>query len=148
MSSLSEYATFSNGKKRPSESGIYPVYGGNGVLGYTNQYNMENGIIIGRVGVYCGSVYLEKGRCWVSDNAIKVNSINENNLVYIYYMLKFLRLNERRIGTSQPLLTLGILNSINVTVHEIKIQNKIADILEAIDNKIKINEEINKNLAA
>lgn len=146
MNLLSEYAFFSNGKKRPKEEGIYPVYGGNGILGYANDYNMENGVIIGRVGAYCGSVYLEKGKCWVSDNAIKAETTERSNLVYLYYLLKGLHLNERQIGTSQPLLTQGILNNIDVSVPEISVQNRIADILESLDEKIHINTEINQNL--
>ncbi len=148
MAALSSFAEFSNGKKRPSSEGEYPVYGGNGILGYTDEYNMENGIIVGRVGVYCGSVFMEKGKCWVSDNAIKVKNKKESNLVYLYYLLKNLKLNERRIGTSQPLLTQGILNNIEVKVPELNTQNKIADILENLDRKIINNVEINDNLAA
>ncbi|SEF86775.1 type I restriction enzyme, S subunit [Eubacterium ruminantium] len=146
MSLLSEYASFSNGKKRPSLEGEYPVYGGNGILGYSNDFNMENGIIIGRVGAYCGSVFLEKGKCWVSDNAIKAESKDCNDLVYLYYLLKSLKLNERRIGTSQPLLTQGILGNIDVVLPDVQNQRKIAKILECIDNKILINSEINDNL--
>ena len=148
MSLLSVYAHFSNGKKRPTEEGKYPVYGGNGILGYANDYNMENGIIVGRVGVYCGSVYLEKGKCWVSDNAIKVEKTEGSNLVYLYYLLKGLHLNERRIGTSQPLLTQGILNNLEVEVPDVKSQTKIASILEVLDEKIKNNNKINDNLVA
>ena len=148
MSLMSEYANFSNGKKRPSAEGEYPVYGGNGILGYTNDYNMENGIIIGRVGVYCGSVFLEKGKCWVSDNAIKAENTENSNLVFLYYLLKNLKLNERRIGTSQPLLTQGILNGIEIDIPNIFSQEKIAEILEEIDKKIVVNNEINDNLAA
>ena len=146
MSFLSKYAQFSNGKKRPSGTGPYPVYGGNGILGYADDYNMENGIIVGRVGVYCGSVFLEKGRCWVSDNAIKAESTDDSNLEFMYYLLKSLKLNERRIGTSQPLLTQGILNSIEVDIPDITCQERIASILESIDEKIKNNKEINDNL--
>jgi type I restriction enzyme S subunit len=146
MSLMSEYANFSNGKKRPSAEGEYPVYGGNGILGYTNDYNMENGIIIGRVGVYCGSVFLEKGKCWVSDNAIKAENTENSNLVFLYYLLKNLKLNERRIGTSQPLLTQGILNGIEIDIPNIFSQEKIAEILEEIDKKIVVNNEINDNL--
>jgi len=148
MSLLSNYALFSNGKRRPKEEGEYPVYGGNGILGYANDYNMENGIIIGRVGAYCGSVYLEKGKCWVSDNAIKVEKRDGSNLVYLYYFLKGLHLNARRIGTSQPLLTQGILNNIEVEIPNLENQTKIAEILQVIDEKINNNNKINDNLAA
>ena len=146
MSMLSEFAIFSNGKKRPKREGEYPVYGGNGILGSACDYNMENGIVVGRVGAYCGSVHLERGKCWVSDNAIKVEQTERSNLAFLYYLLKYLKLNERRIGTSQPLLTQGILNSIEVNVPDIHIQEKIAEILEGFDKKIQLNTEINENL--
>ena len=148
MSLLSKYAIFSNGKKKPAGEGVYPVYGGNGILGYADDYNMENGVIIGRVGAYCGSVFLEEGKCWVSDNAIKAESTDASDLGFVYYLLKSLRLNERRIGTSQPLLTQGILNSIEVEVPNLENQKKISSILECIDKKINLNNEINDNLAA
>lgn len=124
MSILMEYANFSNGKKRPKNEGKYPVYGGNGILGYADDYNMENGIVIGRVGAYCGSVYLERGKCWVSDNAIKAQARDSADLEYLFYLLKRLRLNERQIGTSQPLLTQNILNNIEVNVPELVFQQK------------------------
>lgn len=44
-------------KKRPTSKGTIPVYGGNGILDYTNTANMQSGVVIGRVGVYCGSVF-------------------------------------------------------------------------------------------
>ncbi len=42
---------FKNGKKRPTQEGVYPVYGGNGILGFSNEFNLEKGIAIGRVGM-------------------------------------------------------------------------------------------------
>ena len=57
---LSELISFGNGKSRPKTDGAIPVYGGNGVLSYTDQHNIENAVLIGRVGAYCGSVYLEQ----------------------------------------------------------------------------------------
>lgn len=73
-SKLGELMTFGNGKSRPKTDGPIPVYGGNGVLSYTDHHNIENAVLIGRVGAYCGSVYLEQGICWVSDNAIFAKS--------------------------------------------------------------------------
>lgn len=146
MALLKEYIEFKNGKKRPSKAGEFPVYGGNGILDYANDYNMEEGIVIGRVGTYCGSVYLEQQKCWVSDNAIKGVNKETANLRFLYYLLKSLHLNERHIGTSQPLLTQEILNNIEVDIPELKDQIKIASILCAFDEKIESNNAINKNL--
>ena len=146
MELLSKYVEFKNGKKRPTSKGTIPVYGGNGILDYTNTANMQSGVVIGRVGVYCGSVFLVREECWVSDNAIKAMCKENIDLGYLYYLLSSLHLNERRIGTSQPLLTQNILNNIEVEIPELAIQKKISSILELLDEKIKLNNEINNNL--
>ena len=57
MELLSKYVEFKNGKKRPDTKGLIPVYGGNGILDYTNVSNMDNGVVIGRVGAYRRNVF-------------------------------------------------------------------------------------------
>ena len=143
---LSDFISFKNGKKRPIEEGTVPVYGGNGVLGYTNLFNNQNCVIIGRVGAYCGAVYYEANKCWVSDNAIVGNEKENVDIKFLYYSLKTLSLNQRHIGTSQPLLTQEILNKIEVDLPDLGTQKKIAKILSALDDKIECNNQINKNL--
>ena len=143
---LSSIISFSNGKKRPKSSGCIPVYGGNGVLDYADSYNYENCIIIGRVGVYCGSVYYEHDKCWVSDNAIAALPLDCTDIYFAYYLLKSLHLNERHIGTSQPLLTQGILNNIECSIPALSEQIQIGNILHEIDSKIALNYSINENL--
>lgn len=144
---LKSIIDFKNGKIAPKSSGNIPIYGGNGILGLTNQYNYEHLIIIGRVGAYCGSVHIEKEKCWVSDNAIAgISKDNEQN-EYNYYLLKLLNLNNKNIGSSQPLLTQGILNSIKIKIHdEKKVRLKIGNILSSLDKKIELNNKINKEL--
>lgn len=145
--SLKDVLTFKNGKKRPKGSGNIPVYGGNGILGYTDKSNYENCIVVGRVGAYCGSVYYEPNQCWVSDNAICGTPHKNVDIYYTMYLLKSLHLNQRHIGTSQPLLTQEILNSIECKVPSFNIQKKISGILLSIDNKIENNNAINRNLS-
>ena len=112
---LEQLIQFSNGKKKPLEAGEFPIYGGNGVLGYAVDWNNENILAIGRVGHYCGSLFRVFGKCWISDNAICGKSLtNQNN--FCYYLLNSLKLNERSEGTGQPLLTQGILKSIPVAL--------------------------------
>lgn len=137
---------FKNGKKRPNSSGTIPVYGGNGILGYTNESNYKDCIIVGRVGAYCGSVYYEPFECWISDNAIAGQPKNDTDISYAYYLLSSLQLNRRHIGTGQPLLTQSILNGIECLIPDIETQKKISGFLGTIDQKIYLNEGVNKNL--
>ena len=143
---LSEICTFRNGKKRPDSKGQYPVYGGNGVLDYSSRFNLDTGVVVGRVGAYCGNVFLSKTRCWVSDNAILGINNKNSDLVYLYYLLKHLNLNTRRVGSGQPLITQDILNNIEFRVPPLPIQKKIAAVLSALDDKIELNNKINQNL--
>ena len=111
MGKLEDLVEFKNGKLKPNGQGEYPVYGGNGIIEYVNDFNAENVIPIGRVGAYCGSLYRELGKCWISDNAISAKSKIGCNM-FSYYLLSTLNLNERSEGTGQPLITQGLLNSI------------------------------------
>ena len=113
-SKLGELMTFGNGKSRPKTDGPIPVYGGNGVLSYTDHHNIENAVLIGRVGAYCGSVYLEQGICWVSDNAIFAKSKITKDEFFDYFLLKRRNLFNHHVGTGQQLLTQEILINIEV----------------------------------
>ena len=65
---------FGTGKIPPIDNGKIPIYGGNGIMGYTNVSNAEKDtIIIGRVGANCGNVNIVKENCYISDNALTFN---------------------------------------------------------------------------
>lgn len=144
---LETLISFSNGKKRPDGSGKVPVYGGNGILAYTNQANAENCVIIGRVGAYCGNTFLCLGKCWISDNAIQAKSKNEESPLFIYHLLKNAALPSRHIGTGQPLMTQGILNAIPVNVPSTQKIDDFISFCEPIYNIITVNNHENTRLA-
>lgn len=141
-------ATLANGKKAKDISPVtlYPIYGGNGIMGYTNSYNASDVVIIGRVGAYCGSVHYSKEKCWISDNAISARVKENNNTEYLYYLLSSLNLNRHHIGGAQPLMTQGIINNIKIPKHSNSQQQKIAAILSSLDEKIETNRKINAQL--
>ena len=61
--------------KDMAPDGKYPVYGGNGINGYHDSFMFEKPrIVLGRVGVYCGTVHLTRARAWVTDNALYVHT--------------------------------------------------------------------------
>jgi type I restriction enzyme S subunit len=54
--------------------GNYPVFGGNGINSYHNQFLFEDPkIVIGRVGAKCGCVYITQPKSWITDNALYVH---------------------------------------------------------------------------
>jgi type I restriction enzyme S subunit len=144
---LSEIAIISNGKSKPNSNGNIPIYGGNGILGYTDKFNSNSEvIIIGRVGAYCGSVYFENQPIWLSDNAMKAICFESFDNKFLYYLLKNLNLNQLAGGSSQPLLTQSTLNEISLYLPPLPEQRAIASILSALDDKIELNLQMNKTL--
>ncbi len=130
---------FSNGRSRPEELGSIPVYGGNGIMSYTDKTNAENCIAIGRVGAYCGSTYLCKSKCWISDNAIKAKYKFSDKQFFAYYLLKKANLFERHIGTGQQLLTQGILGMIQIDIPKKEIIEDFNLKCEPIENQLSHN---------
>ncbi|MGL5257085.1 MAG: restriction endonuclease subunit S [Proteocatella sp.] len=144
---LSDIVNFYNGKKRHEDNGDIPVYGGNGILDYCNDFNTEGeSIIIGRVGAYCGNVNYTNKRCWISDNAILVKAKDKFDSKFIYYNLIYQDLHNLRTGSSQPLLTQGSLKKVQIRCPILKEQKAIAHILSTLDEKIELNNKINKTL--
>ena len=146
VGSVSLLIEFKNGKTRPNETGIIPVYGGNGILSYTSRNNAENVIIIGRVGAYCGNIYLEPEYCWVSDNAIYAKSKLTHKEYFDYFLLQGLALDTRRIGTTQPLLTQGILNALEVPVPTTKSIELFNEEVTPLFQRIQLNLRENARL--
>ena len=148
---LGSLLSFSNGKSSPERSDDlpHPVYGGNGILGFADETNSDPGtIVIGRVGSYCGSLYLSNSPCWVTDNAIRAKAMNGNDVRFLFYMLHTLHLNHFRAGSGQPLLNQTILSQIPATIPAPSEQRRIAHILGTLDDKIELNRQMNETLEA
>jgi type I restriction enzyme, S subunit len=145
---LGEVIQFGNGKERPRTEGDIPVFGGNGILGYCNQSNYKDEtIIIGRVGAYCGSVFYQNRPIWVSDNALAVKPKGNFKIKFLYYFLQNLGLNYFAEGSSHPLVTQTLLNSIEVSITDNeKEQTAIISILSTLDDNIDLLHRQNKTL--
>ena len=138
---LGEILVFLNGKAiKPGGDGAYPAYGSNGIIGRTDAYKYSNGIIIGRVGAYCGSLEYCDGAFWASDNTIVAQPKNtQHDVRFLYYLLGNLNLHSYAGGAAQPLLTQTVLRQIPTAVPSLSAQRKIAAILSAYDDLIEVN---------
>lgn len=138
---LGEIIEFLNGKAPPEqrEAGAYPIFGSNGQIGFSENSNHENAIILGRVGAYCGSVEYCPAKFWASDNTIVAKPKDGHDVKYLYYRLKSAPLRSYAGGAAQPLLTHGILRGVRLHVAEEDEQTDIAQTLSAYDDLITNN---------
>ncbi len=125
------------------DEGIYPVYGGNGLRGYTSNYTHSGKyILIGRQGALCGNINYASNEFWASEHAVVVNPVIEVNLTWLGELLRSMNLNQYSVSAAQPGLAVGMIENLYIPYTSIKIQNKIA---AYIDEKIKnIEYTINK----
>lgn len=108
--------------------GSYPVYGGNGIAGYYNDYNLEGeNIIVGRVGALCGNVRQINEKIWLTDNAFKITDyMFDYNLSYLTYLLNYINLRGFARQAAQPVIS----------------NNSLKDVLICFPKSIKEQEDI------
>ncbi len=122
--------------------GEYNVYGSRGIIGYTNNpdYNGKF-ILVARVGANAGKLFLINEKCGISDNTLIMKFSLENIEEFYLYLLENFNLNKLVFGSGQPLITGKQLKNLLLRFPKIKEQEKIANFLSKIDEKIAILEE-------
>jgi type I restriction enzyme S subunit len=115
--------------------GQYAVYGGNGISGYHSSYLFEEPkIVIGRVGMNCGSVLISKPQSWITDNALYVSKkVDTFDDVFLAFMLRQLKLNRLANRAAQPLITGQLLKSLNLILPPISEQQNFAALVKRFD---------------
>lgn len=138
-----ELFKISNGKaiasSRRFDNGI-PAYGGNGISYHTDDVLCEKDtIVIGRVGFQSGNVHLAKGPVWVTDNAMYISEIYDNdlNLTFLCEMMehidftKYQDAGDLKKVTQQPFMEMGYI------IPSKKLQNEYISFVEQT-NKLKL----------
>ena len=138
---LDEVLEFYNGKAiKPGGEGRFLAFGSNGPIGGTDEYRFDEGIVIGRVGAYCGSVVYCPGKFWASDNTIVAKPKDKQSSTRFFaYLLKAMNLNRHAGGAAQPLVTQGTLKAVPARVPDVAEEHRIASILSAYDDLIENN---------
>ncbi|MCE2957101.1 MAG: restriction endonuclease subunit S, partial [Flammeovirgaceae bacterium] len=87
--------------------GEYPVFGGNGIAGYHNEYNLSgSNVIIGRVGALCGNVRHIKENIWLTDNAFKLVDFKfDFDHSFLTYLLNYKDLRSYARQAAQPVIS-------------------------------------------
>ncbi|MCV7316640.1 restriction endonuclease subunit S [Mycolicibacillus parakoreensis] len=113
------------------EIGLYPVYGGNGLRGYTgSRTHSGTRILIGRQGALCGNVHLVRGEFWASEHAIVVEPRDDVDPRWFAYLLRVMDLGQYSQTVAQPGIGTTQINALEVPVPSPGEQRAIADFLD------------------
>ena len=125
-----------------NEIGKYPVIGGNGLRGYTDNYNFDGECaVIGRQGAYCGNVQFFSGKGYMTEHAVVTQPNSANNAKYLTYKLSGLSLGRFSGQSAQPGLSVTKLARLRIEMPPKWYQDKVAGILSAYDNLIEVNSK-------
>ncbi len=130
--------------------GDYPVFGGNGVRGYTSSFTHEGEFpLIGRQGALCGCVNFATGKFWASEHAVVVRSNAGVNPNWLAKLLEVMSLNQYSQSAAQPGLSVETIGPLAVPVALKDEQRAIAVFLDRETAKIdtlvaKVREAIDR----
>ena len=116
---VSDFASLKGGKQLKKEyissAGTFPVFGGAGVMGYT-EFNNANGdiISIGRVGAYCGQVFYYQGAAWINNNATYVNPMSFSIFYWLFKSISNANFESIKKGAAQPFISNGDMASLRL----------------------------------
>lgn len=131
--------------KMMNENGNYPVFGGNGIAGLHDGFNLSgNNVIIGRVGALCGNVRHITEKIWLTDNAFKIVDMNyEFDNSFLTYLLNFKNLRVYARQAAQPVISNSSLKDIVLIFPKsLKTQQTIVKKLDALSTETKKLETI------
>lgn len=119
--------------KNMSENGNYPVFGGNGIAGFHDEFNLSgSNVIIGRVGALCGNVRHLTENIWLTDNAFKVVDFKYKfDHSFLTYLLNHIDLRSYARQAAQPVISNSSLK--DVVLHFPKSINEQQTIVLQLD---------------
>lgn len=125
-----------------AEATCIPVFGGNGVRGYTSEQTHHGDyVIIGRQGALCGNVHYAHGDFWATDHAIVCTPKMKYNLTWLGESLRSMTLRQYATGVAQPGLSVETIKNLEIRVPPIAQQQEIAD---SILENVAIFEELHQ----
>ncbi|MFQ9726644.1 MAG: restriction endonuclease subunit S [Clostridium perfringens] len=123
----------------------YPVYGGNGLRGYTDRFTHKGKyILIGRQGALCGNINYTNDEFWASEHAIVVNPLLKVDTLWLGELLRSMNLNQYSISAAQPGLAVGMIENLSIPFIEYNKQLVISDFINKKILEIKTTVEKTK----
>ena len=138
--------------ERTKRQGAFRYFGAQGVIDYVDDYIFDGKyLLIAEDGENLKSkrqniAQIVEGKFWVNNHAHIVQCNDKCILEYLAYLINGKDVSGYITGSAQPKLSQANLNAMEFDIPSIKEQQDILSILLPIEQKIRINKEINNNL--
>jgi len=147
---LSDIAEVQSGKRpnsrteKSDEINIYPLVGAASIMGFTNNYNFDEKILItGRVGTH-GVIQRFSSPCWASDNTLIITS---NYYEFTSQVLQHIDYRSLNRGSTQPLITQSDLKKQQIILPDLDTLNRFEESASSLMALYDQNLISNKELA-
>lgn len=147
---LSDIAEVQSGKRpnsrteKSDEINIYPLVGAASIMGFTNNYNFDEKILItGRVGTH-GVIQRFSSPCWASDNTLIITS---NYYEFTSQVLQHIDYRSMNRGSTQPLITQSDLKKKQIILPDLDTLNRFEKTASSLMTLYDQNLINNKELA-
>lgn len=118
-------------------AGQYPVFGGNGLRGYTDAFTHEGEYaLIGRQGALCGNVNYAAGQFWASEHAVVVSPSETVITRWLGELLRAMNLNQYSVSAAQPGLAVERITDLYIPVPALIEQHAITEVLDRETTRI------------
>lgn len=126
-----------------TNTGNYPVYGANGIIGYYNQYNhKDQEVLLTCRGATCGTINISEPYSWINGNAMVIHRKSEEMLFkYLKYLMLSLDYSFIITGAAQPQITRQKLAPTKIGIPPKSTQLSIVSELDKINELIRLKKE-------
>lgn len=122
-------------------SGEYPVWGGNGLRGFTSIYNHDGEFaLIGRQGALCGNISYSIGKAYFTEHAIAVQANEIADTKFMHYLLDMMNLGQYSDQSAQPGLAVGKLIKLVNLFPSVEEQKRISTYFTNLDRLITLQQ--------
>ena len=128
------------------ESGYYPVYGANGIVGYLDNYNTQSeAIYIIKDGSGVGTVSYVPGKCSATGTLSILQAKEGYSLPYLYYLLKVFNFEPYKTGMAIPHIYFKDYGKAKIFCPSYSEQLRYAKLLSVIDDNLLAEQNILTN---
>jgi type I restriction enzyme S subunit len=149
MGILRDLVEFNYGKplKTEARSGSgYPVVGSSGVIGYHSEFLIKaSGVVVGRKGTIGAITYLHEN-FYPIDTTYYVKPKKNIKLIFIYFLLRTLRLDKMNGDSAVPGLNREVALNVPISLPSLELIQKFESLIEPMFNKTKNIQNENQQL--